>query len=326
LIKRTIQIFALISGISIIVVMAAVSYSKWFNNVIAIVPSPYRYGDLYFFSNHPKFRINTSNQAKINKVKSQSNIRLTIIGDSYLNGISKENLIAKNFDHIDWDYVPDTIPSFQSGKKNILVIETTERYARWRLKIRNLVGIGEKYIPPINHEIKLNAEDNIQFLLTNFDFLLNLKEIKSLIYLKLFNRYDSRIAKPNGAERLYLNETIEESLTSSSYSSISEEEISEIVNNLNMVQQDVLKLGFEEVYLSIIPNAASIYNYNGKKYNHLIERIQQHPNLKMTCINAYQLLSAPKDNVFHYSDSHWNSFGQQLWIDEINKTISTPKN
>jgi hypothetical protein len=81
-------------------------------------------------------------------------------------------------------------------------------------------------------------------------------------------------------------------------------------------------MGYTQVYLSIIPNAASIYNYEGKKYNHLIERIQQHPNLKMPVIDAYKTLSKADVNIFHYSDSHWNVIGQQLWIDELNNALS----
>jgi len=321
--KKIAKIFAFITGLLIIAIMFIVSYSKWFNEATLFIPSPYRYGDLYYFSNMPGFRSKTIDHKKNKFVNPVSNIRLTIIGDSYMNGITKENFKTQEYDALDWGYIPDTIPQIDTSKTNILILETTERYARWRLRRRYLIYLGNKNNSVPKHEIKLNAEDNLQYLLTNFDMMNRVKEIKSYMYLALFNRFDSRIAKPNGAERLYLNETIDENLITSSYSHIDDAEIDEIVKNLTLVKGDALYQGYDEVYFSIIPNAASIYNYNQKKYNHLIERIHNHDSLKMKFINAYQLLSESKNNVFHYSDSHWNTLGSQLWLDEVNNTISS---
>jgi hypothetical protein len=118
---------------------------------------------------------------------------------------------------------------------------------------------------------------------------------------------------------------MDESSNSSSYNDVDDKEIDEIVNSLNQIHEDAFKMGYEDVYFSIIPNAASIYNYNGKKYNHLIERIQNNPNLKMPFINTYQLLKGCKENVFHLSDSHLNSLGHQLWINEVNKIVKNSK-
>lgn len=321
MIKRILQLLAFVTGLCFIALLCIGSYSGWFGKAISIIPSPYRYGDLYYFSNTPGFRINTSKQPKIVLVKAISNTRLTLIGDSYLNGTSKENYRATTFDLIDWGTIPDTIPKIDRTKKNILVIETTERYARWRLKIKQLIAFGEKYIPLNKEEVKLSAEDNLHYLLTNFDFFLSFKEIKSYLYFHLFNRYDSRIARPNDSGRLFLNETIDENLFSSSHSYLLDLEIDEIVENLNRINDDALKMGYSAVYLSIIPNATSIYNYNGKKYNHLIERIQAHPELKIQVIDTYQLFMNRTENVFHVSDSHWNSFGQQLWLNKVNEAL-----
>jgi hypothetical protein len=323
--KVAIRILALVMALCIIAMLGVASYSKWFNYAAEKLPSPYRYGDLYFFSNNPDYRIKIAKELKIVPVKPISNLRLTIIADSYFNGSNKDNYAAEFFDHIDWNNIPDTIAPLQTGNKNILIIETTERHARWRLKTKNLISMGVKNIPTTEYELKLAAEDNLQYLFTNFNFLLNLKELKSTIYLKLFNRYDKRVAEPNKCSRLFLNETVDESSNSSSYNDTDDKEIEEIVNSLNQIHDDALKMGYEDVYFSIIPNAASIYNYNGKKYNHLIERIQNNPNLIMPFINTYQLLKGCKENVFHLSDSHWNSLGHQLWINEVNKIVKSSK-
>jgi len=319
--KRVVQIGAFILGFNLIVIIGMMSYSAGFNWAAESIPPLYRYGDLYFFSKLPGFRINTSNQVKLKQVKPLHMVRLTVIGDSYLDGLSNHNFRCQKLDHLDWGYLPDTIQQIDTNNVNILIIETTERYARWRLRMRYLTAFGKKYTPPIQDEIKLNAEDNLQFQLTNFDFLLVFKEIKAQLYLNLFNRFDNRIAQPNGSNRLYLNETIDKHLNSSSYAKIDNKEINEMVNGINLIVGDALYQGFDAVYFSIIPNTASIYNYNGMKYNHLIERVQNHPNLKMPFIDAFSLLLKSKNIVFHRSDSHWNSLGQQLWLDEVNKTI-----
>lgn len=313
---------AFLTGLCIIFVLAIGSYSKWFNEAVPAIPSPYRYGDLYLFSNNGNFRINTHSDIKLKKVKAQANLRLTLIGDSYIYETEKENFVSDSFDRLDWGKIPDTIANLTPNHKNILIIETTERYARWRLMMWDLVHFGKRTETTTVDEIKLSAEDNLQYLITNFDIFLPFKELKSSIYYNMFDRYDERVAKPNNSGRLYLNETIDEHLNSSSYAEIKDQEINELIRNINLVHERFIKMGYTQVYLSIIPNAASIYNYEGKKYNHLIERIQQHPNLKMPVIDAYKTLSKADVNIFHYSDSHWNVIGQQLWIDELNNALS----
>jgi hypothetical protein len=73
------------------------------------------------------------------------------------------------------------------------------------------------------------------------------------------------------------------------------------------------------VYLSIIPNTASVVQPEG--YNNLIPLIQTDPRLKIKVIDSYFMLGATPDSFFYRGDTHWNLHGKQKWVDKVNKLI-----
>ena len=78
-------------------------------------------------------------------------------------------------------------------------------------------------------------------------------------------------------------------------------------------------MGFDEVYLSIIPNKTSLLIKNDKNYNRLIERVENHPRLKIPVISVWNEFTSK--NYYQKGDSHWNCAGQKIWVDKVNEKL-----
>ena len=97
--------------------------------------------------------------------------------------------------------------------------------------------------------------------------------------------------------------------------------------NLNTISKELKQIGFDDVYISIIPNAASIYKTNYLPYNHLIERIQNDSAVHFKFIELYKPFIQQQHSVFLCNDSHWNELGKMIWLLQVNAIIdkaSTP--
>lgn len=323
--KVLIKILSFLLGCFIIFIIVMSSNSQWFTKLCSYLPS-YPYGDLYLFSSMPGYQIPLNKYNISTDDTTKTNVALTILGDSYMRTYDSSSFCAKQFQFVHWDNAPDTIPELDKSKINILIIETTERYCRFRFKILNPIVIGEKQIKKEDvAEIKLSIEDNLQALITNKDFVMPLKELKSYMYLKCFDRFDVRVAKPDESGRLYLDETVNPELSSSCYYSVGEFEVNELVGNINILQNEARKMGFDRIYFSIIPNSASIYKLSELPYNNIIEKIQNNPKLKVPFIDAYHILKKQSNPVFYCNDSHWNSFGQRIWLTYTNELLKVAK-
>lgn len=319
--KVLLKTISFCTGCFFIFLLAVGSYSSWFEAAQQHVESPYRYGDLYLFSNLHGYRIDVkSEKLAAPAYKKIKNTTLIIIGDSYLATLDPSFFKTETYRFIHWNNIPDTIPPPDRSKKNILIIETTERYARWRLVKELLLVTGKKKKTADAPEIRLLAEDNLQYMLTHSAWEVPFKELKAAIYLYGFDRFSSVTAKPDGSGRLYLDETTDPENPASSFNPVSDEEITAIVNNMNMLSDQCAKLSFDEIFFSIIPNAASIYK-NGP-YNQLIRRIELHPGARFSYIGIYDELKDEKNSVFYLNDSHWNHTGEMKWIIKANRQIS----
>ena len=85
-----------------------------------------------------------------------------------------------------------------------------------------------------------------------------------------------------------------------------------------------MKAGFDEVYLSIIPNKVSILSPDMGKYNQLIERVQSDLNLKIPVIDTYSDFKKNPTKYYLKSDSHWTCEGRDIWLDKVNNILVTP--
>ena len=320
--KLFLKLISFTIGCCIIVILAVAGNSKWLDASAKYIPSPYRYGDLYLLSSMPGYKIKIQSTIKSPVTTQNKNTTLTLIGDSYSDKFDSTLFNSGSYHFIHWDNIPDTIPALDGNKKNILIIETTERSVRWRFTKNNLLTIGKKMEPTTQvSDIELSAEVNLQYMLTHLDWELPFKELKASIYLKYFDKFNEMVSKPDGSGRLYLNETLDPGNSFSSFNPVDDTEIKSLVENLDATSAQLSALGFDEVYVSIIPNAASIYKRSDLPYNHLIERIQQHPEVKFKYIDVYGSFKKEKNSVFLCNDSHWNDLGKMIWLIKTNNLL-----
>jgi hypothetical protein len=172
----------------------------------------------------------------------------------------------------------------------------------------------------INYEVPYNAERHESILFSS-DFFLTFKEWKAWLNWKLFNRIDEKVMLSKDKKHLLYFLDAQPLGINSCFDKISEEEINLIVDNLNKTYQNYKKAGFDEVYLSIIPNKTSILGTDLGEYNHLIQRIQRDSELKIPFFDIYTPYFHSKKILYEKGDSHWNCEGKQIWLDLVNSKL-----
>ncbi|MCP9770971.1 hypothetical protein EGI22_23955 [Lacihabitans sp. LS3-19] len=289
-----------------------------------IVPDDYRYGDLYRLSNLKEFRVLVPHcDADFQGQKSE--VTLYLAGDSFTEEgrLESDNFATKNYIR---GFVAEPNKQLQlSAGKKILVIETVERHFRerfqapwknWDVVFQDTL-IVEKPLKErlLALEVPYNTQRHESVLFSS-DFVLTIKEWKSWINLKLFDKTDDKVKLFNGNLFYYLD--VNPGI-SSAFDEVKNEEIALMVKNINLTYAYYKNLGFDEVYLSIIPNKTSILAPEMGKYNHLIERVEANQDLKMPIISVFSAFE--NKNYYLKSDSHWNCEGQKIWVDKVNEKI-----
>lgn len=297
-----------------------------------ITKDDYRYGDLYRLSNLAQFRVPVDKCVR-SKIKKTPNTSLILLGDSFVEKgrIDSNNFKSENFQRF---FIADTIfTKINKSKKNILIIETVERHFRERFikpyknlqltdnqEIKNKISEKNYLKDILAYEVPYNTERH-ESLLFSSDFFLTFKEWKAWLNWKFFDRIDEKVfLSKNGKHILYYLDAQPSGITSC-FDKISDEEINILVQNVNETYNYYKNLGFDEVYLSIIPNKTSILAPDLGKYNHLIERIQQHSAFKIPYLDIFTPIKRSKTLLYDIGDTHWNCQGKQIWIDEVNRKL-----
>lgn len=308
------------------------SMAKWLHNK-GITQDDYRYGDLYRMSNLAQFKAPLE-QCSAPQNTPSGNIALIIMGDSFT---EKERIEKNHFSGLDSYnryFITDTINvKLDTSKRNILIIETVERHFRERFAkpFTNLqVSVNQPILKKnkeetlkekvLNYEVPYNTERHESILFSS-DFFLTFKEWKAWLNWKLFNRLDEKVMLSKNEKHLLYQLDAQPSGINSCFDKISEEEIKLMVDNLNLTYQFYKNAGFDEVYLSIIPNKTSIFGTDLGEYNHLIERIQKNSALKISCFDIYTPYHHSKKILYEKGDSHWNCEGKQMWLDLVNAKL-----
>jgi hypothetical protein len=301
-------------------------------------------GDLYGFTCLPQFAVSdTSVLKQPDCTGAVKNYNIYALTDSYTIDIFRQPSYFCGANKVGYAFSNrhDVLPVYlDKTQLNIVMIECVERNVRTALAdtahLKEFITILKEPISEtkateeahgfrFNFNIK-NLDGDYETNIWDYRFLRPLKQFKAKMTYDLFNRtYVDAFVSPDGKYLLY-QPTVDTAYTESSYRPIDTKELNTIVNTLNLAYAHYKKLGFDDVYLSIIPNSATILypNYRGQKYNQLIPKIQNHPNLKLKVFDIYNVFknSPDKDKLFQRADTHWTRFGSMVWLNEFNRKMA----
>ena len=160
---------------------------------------------------------------------------------------------------------------------------------------------------------------NLQCNLFNYNFIMPMFEAKAALNYYVFNRASGDVVISDDRRFLFYKETVSHTDVGSSYYPVSPGEAAHIVDVLNTVYDHYRSAGFAEVYISIVPNSATIMQPQG--YNGLIPMVQNDTRLKMKVIDIYSVFKRSDEVYFRPGDTHWNFKGKQLWLDTVNARL-----
>ena len=309
----------------------------------------WKYGDIYGLCYLPQYKFILDPFPQYKKInESLTNRKLYIIGDSFL-ADKNLNYTIEQFDEIifldrRFNFGPIRL---DCTKQNYLIMEFAERYlndydiaktpeVRWKKNtVNHKLNFNQNpNTNPVNFNIKLSLWGRLNKIIFNKDLSRNIelllfddklftpfKEAKSALNYYLLGRVSKEVAISTDKKRLFLDITVDTTNIQSAFKFKTDHDINKIANNLNTAKAYYQSIGFKEVFLSIIPNSVSIYDDKRMKYNHLLQRVELHCDLKL--ISLFTRYKAENRNLYHLSDAHWNPHGFDIWIQETNKVMQT---
>ena len=277
--------------------------------------------------------------------RERNNTALYLHGDSYTWSLRDSNFAGLADFHFLNRYDGGHY-HLDTSKKNILIIAVTEIWVRKYFSDLRMINEVldtenplEKTVIPHSpyHALKTNYSSlfsainidfffnkhiaqNLQYNLFNYNFMVGLFESKAAINYYLFDRAAGDVEISKDKKFLFYKTSVSLTDTGSSYFPLLSGEKKLLVNNLNKIYEHYKAEGFNEVYLSMIPNTASIVQPEG--YNNLIPLIETDMGLKMKIIDVYYTFKNSERLLFFHGDSHWNLEGKQKWVDTINYILT----
>ena len=293
-------------------------------------------GDLYKKSNLTAFKYKRETCGeKFTNSNKPGGTNLFLIGDSFFEGLYNNSAGFKNVDNVYFVHWQKqlTIPELPKNARNILVYESVERYLFAKYDTANIVinpAVKEfTYDNPISSKgfTKIMSIESNEFTLNLILFMdkfsLWVKDFKGDFNYKYFNRLDENIQL--STDKKYLFNYAEINGTSSSFEKIRPGYLDTTVNYFNNHYQHYKRMGFNEIYLTVIPNKVSVIapTFDNKQYNHFADQIKNSPKLQVPFIDIYAQMKAANETkeIFFRNDTHWNCAGQQVFIDYLNNTV-----
>lgn len=303
-----------------------------------LVPDDFRYGDLYRLSSLPQFKQERETCPPFAKNGPEVPVALHVIGDSFLEPgrVDSADFVATTYRYVHWENTAEL--KLDNTRRNILLIETVERHAREHFARLAENFVVPEYFKPVvketgvwsdlntfftgTHEKRQRLpEEQLENLLFNNAFWQKLKEWKAALTLSWFGRANPKVALSADQRHLFYVLDTDSTLINSNFNPLPEAEVDSMVARLNETAEFYRNQGFDEVWLSIIPNKTTVVEPNRGSYNQLIERVQRHPKLRLPVIDAYELLKPGGAGVYERSDSHWNCRGRALWLGGVNERL-----
>lgn len=336
--KLTLYLFSFLC-LLLFVISQSKSFMEWWAdyrlNKLHLPFTRAKYGDLYSGCFLPQF-MDTATHKLTTYRSSRNKIDLYILHDSYLEGkVKKENFIGVDkliMSNMSGNGVPVKL---DKTKKNILILECSERTADWRLTdtatsfhkfifgAKDSMALKKEKTPFINYFFNPFINYNIEFNLFDYEFLRPIKETKAKLNYALFERVPKDIVVSTDKQYLFLGETVDPSRIESSFRPITFEQTDFIAKRMNITRNYFRRKGFSEVYFAIIPNPVSILDRERMNYNYKLFYIEFSSYSKFKSIDVYGLFKNSGKKVYRRDDSHWNSTGLQMWVNEVNSRLIT---
>ncbi len=320
------------------------AYSPIIYKSSRLFPDDYRHGDLYHLSYLPQFKekLPVCNSQKKDSIP--QNVNLYIIGDSFTEEqrVSKNDIKAANYLNVHWNNSADI--QLDTTKRNVLILETVERTFKdhfsvevnnfkldknvkkvevaksWKKNLKEKINKVVSFIFPNSESI----EQRFEASLFSYNFFLKFRELKANLNNFFFDRVEKKVILSEDKNNIFFSEESSSSDSHSAFYPFSDAEEDSLIDNINATHEKYLKAGFDEVYLSIIPNKVSILSPEMGKYNQLIERVQSDLHLKIPLIDTYSDFKKNPTKYYLKSDSHWTCAGRDLWLKKVNEILTTP--
>jgi hypothetical protein len=298
-----------------------------------IIADDYRFGDLYRMSALPQFKQAAPECPSARLSNDTSSTHLYIIGDSFSEEqrISQQDFPVSYYKRVAWEHPQRA--QLDTTKRNILILETVERHFRdhFAIPVTELTLEADTSAHPAqrlplrkqlsNEFHRSDMEERLESALFSQDWAFWFKELKARLTLDWFNRVNTSVSLSKNHEHLFLGlDTDTTKKLNSSFASLADREVNTLVDSVNAVAARYRQLGFNDVYLSIIPNKASILESQRGAYNRLIERVQQSPRLRVKTIDVYTPFRTASPSPYQLSDTHWSCTGRTIWLDQVRKT------
>ncbi|MBL7718002.1 MAG: hypothetical protein JNL72_04140 [Flavipsychrobacter sp.] len=260
---------------------------------------------------------------------------LYVWGDSYIWKVPDSAYAAVRYFRFGWRYREDIAYRLNDTQNNILLIEVSERYVRQYLAgtdmFRHVYGAGgDKH--PVSRDyteeregintpgfLNKHINQNLEFNLFNYNFINPIRHWKAAMNYHMFRRASGDVVLSGDGRQLYLRETVAGTNNANSYYPLEDGELEQIIHTLNALQAHYVAEGFDEVYLSILPNPATIMEPEG--YNQLIPLVERHPGLRMKVISVYDEYHRQTRRIYRPGDTHWNNEGLQIWLRKVNEVL-----
>ena len=296
----------------------------------------------------PKFHLHKDLSIKRPPHNYNSKIALYLLGASNTFFLRDTSFVPIN----SYMYIPRTEGSghhfrLDSTKTNILILEIAERYFRdyfhdtrvyddvcdsTKANKTTLIAPGQEQhrtefaglLPDLKDGVLFNPfiNQNLQFNLFNYNFIMPMFISKATMNYRFFNRASGDVVISNDRKFLFLKETVAKDGWPSSYSYYDQNEQDHYIKTLNEIYDHYRAQGFREIYLTIIPSSATIMQPEG--YNNLIPLIQNDKRNKMQMIDVYSVFkSHPETLYFNPGDTHWNTAGIQEWLKIVNNMLDS---
>lgn len=313
---------------------AYVRLAEW-----GLVPDDFRYGDLYRLSNLSQFKQVRATCEPFPQNGPKRPVALYVVGDSFLeeSRTSAADFLAQTYRYTHWEN--RMAVQLDTALKNILLLETVERHAREHFaRVADNFEIVSQPSPvqPAEsgffHDLKQFfsgktaqrqqvPEDQLENLLFNGPVWQSLKETKARFTLAWFDRTNPKVALSRDEQHLFYVLDTDSTLVNSNFNPLPDDEVTRMVDSLNATAGRYRRAGFDEVWLSIIPNKTTVVEPERGPYNRLIARIQEAPALQLPVIDTYRVLQPGGAGFYETSDSHWNCRGRAEWLKAVNERL-----